>query len=181
MLECGKEVGLRCSIIARLTREEAIAAAHVLTKGIDAGFDDRAKEKQFAEQSDALSTKSLYQAADWLTECLWSGAVRSHGPAATALVGSPGEIASAILDYKTIGISQFILSGWPELESMIFFSRELLPHVRMLENGTSSNESQVPGVAERFKVACNGSKTVQHAVRDSQSGNSVVILTHSFH
>jgi hypothetical protein len=62
VLESGKEVGLRCSIIARPTREEAIAAAHVLTKGIDAGIDDRAKEKQFAEQSDALSTKSLSHA-----------------------------------------------------------------------------------------------------------------------
>jgi alkanesulfonate monooxygenase len=75
--------------------------------------------------------------------------VRSHGPAAIALVGSPAEIASAILDYKRMGISQFILSGWPKLESMIFFSRELLPLVRVLEDGTSSNERRVPG-AERF-------------------------------
>jgi len=150
VLEHGKEVGLRCSIIARRTREEAIEAAHELIKGINPGFDDRAKEKQFASRSDALSIQSLYQAAgsEWLTDCLWSGAVRSHGPAAIALVGSPKEIASALLDYKKAGVSQFIISGWPKLESMIFFSQEVLPLIRTQENATSCGAEPVPAAAE---------------------------------
>src|SRR5258708_21558887 len=139
VLENGKEVGLRCSIIARPTRAEAIAEAHALIKGTDPGLDDRANEKEFASRSDALSVKSLLQAADseWLTDCLWAGAVKSHGPAAIALVGSSREIASAILDYKKIGVSQFIISGWPKLESMVFFSREVLPLIRAQENAAS--------------------------------------------
>ena len=149
VLESGKDVGLRCSIIACPTREEAIASAHALIKGIDPGFDDRAEEKQFAGHSDALSVKSLHHAAEseWLTECLWTGAVRSHGPAAIALVGSPGEIASAMLDFKKIGISQFILSGWPKLESMMFFSREILPLVRALEDGAAAHGETAPAIA----------------------------------
>jgi alkanesulfonate monooxygenase len=151
VLDRGKEVGLRCSIISRPERKEAIASAYALTKGIDPEFDDRAKEKQFAAQSDALSIKSLHNAAgsEWLTESLWTGAVASHGPAAIALVGSPGEIASAILDYKRIGVSQFILSGWPKLESMTFFSREILPLVRAQEDGSAANAGTIPAIAGR--------------------------------
>jgi alkanesulfonate monooxygenase len=151
VLDGGKEVGLRCSIISRPTHDEAIAAARELTKGIDAAFDDRAKEKQFAAQSDAVSIQSLHRVAEseWLSECLWSGAVRSHGPAAIALVGSPGEIASAILDYKRIGVSQFIFSGWPKLESMIFFSREILPLVRAHEGEISAKAEGVRAIAGR--------------------------------
>ncbi len=135
VLESGKEVGLRFSVIARPTREEAIAAAYLLVKGIDSGFDDRAHEARFAARSDSFSIRSLWNAAEseWLTDCLWTGAVKSHGPASIALVGSPSEVASAILDYREIGVSQFILSGWPKLESMTFFSREVLPLIRARE------------------------------------------------
>ncbi|HLJ86184.1 MAG TPA: LLM class flavin-dependent oxidoreductase [Candidatus Angelobacter sp.] len=140
VLESGKEVGLRLSIIARPTREEAVAAAYELLKGADAQFDDRAKEKELTERSDSLSIKSLNQSSEWGTSSLWTGAVRTHGPAAVALVGAPDEIASAILEYKSIGITQFILSGWPKLESMLFFGREVLPLVRTKERALIRKE-----------------------------------------
>jgi alkanesulfonate monooxygenase len=135
VLESGKEVGLRFSMIARPTREEAIEAAYSLIQGIDPRFDDRAKEKEFAHRSDSVSIRALHESTtpEWLTDCLWTGATRTHGPAAIALVGSPAQIASAILDYGRIGITQFIISGWPKLESMIFFSREILPLVTAQE------------------------------------------------
>jgi alkanesulfonate monooxygenase len=136
VLDSGKQVGLRLSIIAGATREEAFESASALVKGIDHNFDDRAKERQFMKGSDAVAMKSVHQMADseWLTDCLWSGAVRSHGIAAIALVGSPSQIASALLDYKRVGITQFIISGWPKLESMIFFGHNILPLVRAQEN-----------------------------------------------
>ena len=130
VLESGKEAGLRFSLIARPTREEAVEAAYTLIQGIDRKFDDRAKEREFAKHSDSVAIRSLHQSSDWLTDCLWTGAARTHGPASIALVGSPAQIASALLDYHKIGITQFIISGWPKLESMDFFSREILPLVR---------------------------------------------------
>ena len=66
---------------------------------------------------------------------LWTGAVRVQGPTAIALVGSLEEIASTILDYKAIGISQFILSGWPKLEEMVYFGQAVLPVIRKKECG----------------------------------------------
>jgi alkanesulfonate monooxygenase len=65
---------------------------------------------------------------------LWTGLVRSHGAPAIALVGSADEIAEALIDFERAGASQFILSGWPKMQSMKFFGEEVLPRVRRLES-----------------------------------------------
>jgi alkanesulfonate monooxygenase len=59
--------------------------------------------------------------------------VRSHGAPALALVGGADDIAAALIDFKRAGVSQFILSGWPKMQSMKFFGEEVLPRVRRLE------------------------------------------------
>ena len=128
------EVGLRVYLIARPTREEALQAAHTLI----AKDDDHRKtavNREFFAKTDSVSFKKAYQLGDaeWLTPTLWTGAVRSQGPTAMALVGSAEEIASAILDFKKIGISQFIFSGWPKLDEMRYFGRAVLPLVRQKE------------------------------------------------
>jgi alkanesulfonate monooxygenase len=60
--------------------------------------------------------------------------VRSHGAPAIALVGSPDDIASAVLEFSRAGVSQFIISGWPKLDEMLFFGREVLPLIRKREH-----------------------------------------------
>ena len=64
---------------------------------------------------------------------LWRGAVATHGPSSIALVGTPPDIASAIMDYRSIGVSQFILSGWPNVDAVADFGRSLLPLIREVE------------------------------------------------
>ena len=49
------------------------------------------------------------------------------------LLGSPQELAESFLEYKRIGVTQFIISGWPKLDEMEIFGREVLPLVRDLE------------------------------------------------
>jgi alkanesulfonate monooxygenase len=56
-----------------------------------------------------------------------------QGPTAIALVGSTEEVASALLEYKSIGVSQFIFAGWPKLEAMLYFGRAVLPLIREKE------------------------------------------------
>ena len=75
---------------------------------------------------------------EWLAPTLWTGAVRTHGAAGIALVGSPEEIAAAILEYKRAGVSQFIFSGWPKVESMEFFGSEILPIIRRMERADNA-------------------------------------------
>ncbi|HKP71408.1 MAG TPA: LLM class flavin-dependent oxidoreductase [Pyrinomonadaceae bacterium] len=136
VLAKGVEVGLRLSIISRPTHDEAVSAAYSMIEGLDDGERAVEKEREFVRRSDSVSINSTYQLAEkeWLSPQLWAGAVRSHGAPSIALVGAPEEIASAFMDYRRIGISQFILAGWPKLDSMLFFCREILPLIREKEN-----------------------------------------------
>ena len=141
-LAAGIEVGLRMSIIARPTREEAVRAAHSLIEDLNAKGRDEEKEKEFVRNSDSESVKAGYELeTEWLTSCLWTGAIRYIGAPAIALVGSPEEIATAIMEYREIGITQFIFSGWPKLDEMIFFGKEILPLIREREQAAKRANS----------------------------------------
>jgi len=135
VLAAGKEVGLRMCVICRSTREEAVRAALQLVSGLDLGKNDKALERDFMRKSDSVSIRQAYELADteWLTPWLWTGAVRTHGGPAITVVGSPEEVASAFIEYKKIGVTQFILAGWPKLEEMQIFGREVLPRIRAKE------------------------------------------------
>jgi alkanesulfonate monooxygenase len=102
------------------------------------GNSSRKTHKEFAQRSDSVAFTSILSKAEtcgseWLTPYLWIGAVPYLGAPAIALVGSAEEIASAMMEYKQVGISQFLLMGWPDLEEMSFFSQAVLPLIRMKE------------------------------------------------
>src|SRR5437762_291438 len=84
----------------------------------DNAMRDKEQQCEFASRSDSVSLRQSYEMAEdeWPAPCLWTGAVRSHGGAAIAIVGSPEEVASAFIEYGRIGVTQFIISGWPKLE-----------------------------------------------------------------
>ncbi|MBC7910170.1 MAG: LLM class flavin-dependent oxidoreductase [Pyrinomonadaceae bacterium] len=134
----GIAVGLRLSVITRETRQEALSAAYSLI----ANMEVKGSEKEFIQRSDSFSMKATYELAEdeWLKPYLWTGAIRYVGATAIALVGTPEEIASAIMEYKAAGVSQFILSGWPKLDEMIRFGRDVLPLVRMQERALPSSD-----------------------------------------
>lgn len=48
-------------------------------------------------------------------------------------MGSPKELAEAFLAYKQIGVSEFIISGWPEVDEVDVFGQQVLPLVREAE------------------------------------------------
>lgn len=130
--EFGIEVSLRLSVICRPTREEALQAAATLKKDTSAVDQIRTFVKNSDSQflKDALETS---EQNEWLNDHLWAGLVPSFGPSTISLVGTPEELAQAFMDYKRIGINQFIISGWPKLEEMVIFGKEVIPLVRQLE------------------------------------------------
>jgi alkanesulfonate monooxygenase len=136
VLHSGTEVGLRCAIVARPSHDEAVDAAHAVAAAAGTVFDDRGKEREFVAHTDSVSFRTAHELADneWLPPCMWTGAVRSHGAAAIALVGSVSEISSTLLAFGRLGVSQFILSGWPNLDEMQFFGRHVLPMIREQEH-----------------------------------------------
>ncbi|HEY6350688.1 MAG TPA: LLM class flavin-dependent oxidoreductase [Candidatus Angelobacter sp.] len=145
VLQAGKQCGLRLSVIPRATKEEAIAAGRALVDQRWRGEKDRHIEQRFVNASDSHSISAMFRAAEqeWLTPVLWTGAVRSHGAPSIALVGSYEEIADAFMDYARAGVSQFIISGWPKLDTMICFGREVLPRIRAREKQDVSISSTV--------------------------------------
>jgi alkanesulfonate monooxygenase len=138
--DAGKQLGLRLSVVAERTREMAVEAAHAVVENLDPKLQHRRVEEKFVERSDSSSMHSGQQMAgsEWLTPYLWTGAVRTNGAPAMALVGSPHEVASAIMEYKRAGVTHFIFSGWPKQESMTYFGREVVPLVREFERAEAA-------------------------------------------
>ncbi len=132
----GTEVGLLVSLLVRPTREEALAASTTMLESL--GARPRQTHQKFRERSDSVAFTSMLSQAEeskspWLTPTLWTGAVPYLGAPAVALVGSPDEVASALLDYAAVGVTQFLFMGWPDGEEMTRFARDVAPRVRERE------------------------------------------------
>lgn len=130
----GKEVGLLTSIIARPTHAEAVEAANNLTR--EAGAEARATHQRIEQKLDSVAFRQMYtdaNASEWPAPYLWTGAVPYLGAPSIAIVGSTREVAEALMAYKSVGVSQFLFLGWPDLEEMTIFHDEVLPRVRALE------------------------------------------------
>ena len=67
-----------------------------------------------------------------LDKRLWTGIAGLLGAQgnSTALVGTPEQVADALLDYRDLGISTFLIRGFDPLEDAIGYGRDLLPLVR---------------------------------------------------
>jgi alkanesulfonate monooxygenase len=130
----GVEVCLRMCIICRPTREEALTVAESL---LPANRESGSRSRHLAVNDDSVMYRETavrsIDADAWLDRSLWAGLVPYYGPVWTTLLGTPGEIAEALLAYKAIGVTQFIMSGWPELDEVITFGREVVPLVRQAE------------------------------------------------
>ena len=128
----GVEVCLRLCVVCRPTHEEALAAAAALLPSEEVGREERG----ILSRSDSKTLKDALAAADnvgWLNKNLWAGLVPYYGSSAMTLVGTPEGLANAFLEYKRIGITQFIIAGWPKLDEMMIFGRDVIPLVRAAE------------------------------------------------
>jgi len=133
----GTEVGLLVSLVIRATRAEAIAAAAATVERL--GSRPRQTHQAYRQKSDSVAFTSMLGRAEasespWLTPYLWTGAVPYLGAPAVAIVGSPEEVGNAILEYRAIGVTQFLFMGWPDLAEMERFARDVIPLVRARED-----------------------------------------------
>jgi alkanesulfonate monooxygenase len=123
----GVEVGLRLCILCRPTREEAVAVAESLIPHCEAAMSSGGRD----QRDDSTMYRNSTQVKDaFVGRSLWTGLVSLCGPVWTTLLGTPREIADRLLEYKRVGVSQFIMSGWPEIDEVTRFGREVLPLVR---------------------------------------------------
>lgn len=85
-------------------------------------------------QQSAGAQRLLADAAqgDRLDERLWTAVARETGGRSntTALVGTPEQVADALLQYYELGIHSFLIRGFDPLPDVLAYGRELIPLVR---------------------------------------------------
>ncbi|GAB7389028.1 FMNH2-dependent alkanesulfonate monooxygenase [Bacillaceae bacterium] len=125
--------GIRLHVIVRETDREAWEAAERLIRYVD---DETVAEAQriFArfDSEGQRRMVGLHQGNRRSLEIspnLWAGIGLVRGGAGTALVGSPETIAERMMEYASLGIETFILSGYPHLEEAYRTAELLFPHL----------------------------------------------------
>jgi len=123
--------GIRLHIISRDTAEEAWRQADRLIEGVDEAMVRKVQENLARSESEGLRRmRELHGGSRDNLEVspnLWAGVGLVRGGAGTALVGSHTEVADRIEEYARLGLSEFILSGYPHLEEAYWFGEGVLP------------------------------------------------------
>jgi len=71
---------------------------------------------------------------DRVDKRLWTAIAKETGGRSnsTALVGTPDQVADALLDYYDLGVTTFLIRGFDPLEDVVDYGRTLIPRVREL-------------------------------------------------
>jgi|APAra7269096936_1048531.scaffolds.fasta_scaffold13133_3 alkanesulfonate monooxygenase len=77
-------------------------------------------------------TAELAARGDRLEKCFWNGINQLRGGQSNSgtLVGTPAQLADALMDYYDAGVSAFILRGFDPVEDVIAIGRDLIPLLR---------------------------------------------------
>ncbi|MDI5975113.1 LLM class flavin-dependent oxidoreductase [Amycolatopsis magusensis] len=129
--------GVRLHTISRDTSAEAWAEAQKLLDALDPQQVAKAQEQLAASESVgqrrmvALHNGNLDAGVRGLEihPNLWAGVGLVRGGAGTALVGSHAEVADLIEEYHSLGVDEFVLSGYPHLEEAYWFGEGVRPEL----------------------------------------------------
>ena len=125
--------GLRIHIITRDTEEEAWVEADRIIAGLDPAEVEKARERFSRMESvgQAKMAELAHGGDDDLVIApnLWAGIGLVREGAGTAIVGSHEQVAERLLEYRDVGIDEFILSGYPHLEEALRFGEYVRPLV----------------------------------------------------
>jgi alkanesulfonate monooxygenase len=126
--------GIRLHVIARDTAEQAWAEADRLLAAVSpdavAAVQAGLWQSESEGQRRMLALHGGSRDGLEIAPNLWAGVGLVRGGAGTALVGSHTEIADRIEEYAALGITEFILSGYPHLEEAYWFGEGVLPELR---------------------------------------------------
>ncbi|MFJ9202662.1 LLM class flavin-dependent oxidoreductase [Streptomyces flaveolus] len=147
--------GIRLHVISRDTSAQAWAEAERLLSGFDPATVTAVQEGLARSESEGQRRMlALHGGARDGLEIhpnLWAGIGLVRGGAGTALVGSHEEVAERIEEYASLGIEEFVLSGYPHLEEAYWFGEGVLP--RLAARGLWRHPSDGPVLAPRARTA----------------------------
>ena len=126
--------GYRVHVVVRETEAAARdAARHLLAAGDDAtGAAIRARSLD-SQSTGVRRQAELRDGSDddgYVEPNLWTGIGHARSGCGAAIVGDPQQVAAKIRRYEGLGISSFILSGYPHRDECERFARLVLPLLR---------------------------------------------------
>jgi alkanesulfonate monooxygenase len=156
--------GIRLHVITRDTEAEAWAVAGALLDHLDPGEIESAQRVLGATESTGqdrmVALHASYRHGGPASDLeiyphLWAGVGLVRGGAGTALVGSHSQVADLIEEYAALGISEFILSGYPHLEEAYWFGEGVLPELRRRGVWGPPGSAAVPGPLDAADAAAD--------------------------
>jgi alkanesulfonate monooxygenase len=149
--------GIRLHVISRDTADEAWRQADRLIEGVDEAMVRKVQENLARSESEGLRRmRELHGGSRDNLEVspnLWAGVGLVRGGAGTALVGSHTEVADRIEEYARLGLSEFILSGYPHLEEAYWFGEGVLPILQARGLWTHPAPASLDGAANAVPFA----------------------------
>lgn len=116
----GRELrfGVRFHVLSRDTEEEAVAAGNALLDGVTPEQVARTQAVITATDSAGESRQRAFVQGDdlWVEPNLWSGVGQVRRGIGVTVIGSHEQVARKFLSFYDLGLSFFILSGYPHLE-----------------------------------------------------------------
>ena len=114
---------------AAWARAESILARAKEVVGRSPNFTRRPKDPQNVGSKRLLAEAAKGSVVDTR---LWTGitALTRAAGNSTALVGTPQQVADALLENRELGVSTFLIRGFDPLEDALAYGRDLLPLVR---------------------------------------------------
>lgn len=143
--------GLRCHVVVRETEADAWKAAERLISRIDPEVRRRFIESSASVDSEGQRRQQALSASASLVvePQLWAGVGLARSGVGVAIVGDPAQVAAKLRAYQALGISTFILSGYPHLEECRRFGEMVMPLLRQ----RSGRNRAVPGATLAAGVA----------------------------
>jgi alkanesulfonate monooxygenase len=125
-------LGIRLHTISRDTSDDAWRQAGYLLERVTDDMIEKVQRGLAASESEGQRRmRVLHKGGDRrdleVYPNLWAGVGLVRGGAGTSLVGSHEEVAGLIEEYASLGITEFILSGYPHLEEAYWFGEGVLP------------------------------------------------------
>lgn len=131
----GRELryGLRAHVIVRETEDEARAAAQRLISKLDDAEGAKIRNRSLDAASVGVSRQAALREASsddgFVEEALWTGVGRARSGAGAAIVGDPDQVVAKLAAYEAVGVSAFILSGYPHRAECELFAEHVLPRL----------------------------------------------------
>ena len=127
------DFGLRAHVIVRESEADAKAAAQRLVSKLDDAEGAKIRSKSLDAASVGVQRQAALREAatddGFVEEALWTGVGRARSGAGAAIVGDPDQVLAKLHAYEGVGITAFILSGYPHEAEAELFAHHVLPRL----------------------------------------------------